>query len=114
MASGELPWSVAEPLAELVPGTEAVAATLEATALDATAVEALAARAAGRTLVAVVRDPARHAWQAAVLDAARRHGDAVVVDVGWPTDQPDLATIRTRGVAPLLLRAAAQRMADAQ
>jgi beta-N-acetylhexosaminidase len=111
MASGELPWSLAEPLAELVPGTEAVAVT---PSLDATAVEMLAARAAGRTLVAVVRDPARHAWQAAVLDAARRHGDAVVVDVGWPTEQPDVATIRTRGVAPLLLRAAAQRLADAQ
>jgi hypothetical protein len=67
--------------------------------------------------VVVVRDPARHAWQAQVLAAVRGHEESVVVDVGWATDvtlvdgrQP---TVRTRGVAPVLLAAAARRLADA-
>jgi beta-N-acetylhexosaminidase len=105
MASGELPWSLAEPLAELVPGTEA----LPVTALIDPA--AIAARARGRTLVAVVRDPARHPWQDAVLAAAQGQDDAVVVDVGWPTVELAGPMLRTRGVAPQLLRAAAATLA---
>ncbi len=66
---------------------------------------------AGRTLVAVVRDPARHAWQRAVLDAAAAHDGAVVVDVGWPTRLPPGPPLRTRGMSPRLLGAAAQILA---
>jgi beta-N-acetylhexosaminidase len=108
MASGELPWSLAEPLGRLVPGTEALAVT---GSLDAAGV---AARAAGRTLVVVVRDPARHAWQAALLDLAARLDGAVVVDVGWPTEvgAVDRPLVRTRGVAPLLLEASAAALAS--
>jgi hypothetical protein len=69
-------------------------------------------RASGRSLVVVVRDPDRHPWQRRLVDLARHHRAAVLVDVGWPTDLPDVvATIRTRGVAPGLLIAAAQRLA---
>jgi beta-N-acetylhexosaminidase len=105
MASGELPWSLAEPLAELVPGTEALLVT------GPVDPAAIAARASGRTLVAVVRDPARHAWQGAVLAAAQGRDDAVVVDVGWPTVELTGPMLRTRGVAPQLLRAAAATLA---
>jgi beta-N-acetylhexosaminidase len=106
MASGELPWTLAEPLAALVPGTEALAVHA------AGDLDGLAERAAGRSLVVVVRDPARHPWQAGALAVARRHPEAVVVDVGWPTEAAVLPTIRTRGVAPVLLRAAAALLAD--
>jgi beta-N-acetylhexosaminidase len=105
MASGELAWSLAAPLAELGPGTEALLVTGP---IDPAAI---AARARGRTLVAVVRDPARHAWQDAVLAAAQGHHDAVVVDVGWPTVELSRPMLRTRGVAPQLLRAAAATLA---
>lgn len=106
MASGELPWSLADPLAALLPGTEALPVHA------AGDIDGLAERAAGRSLVVVVRDPARHPWQAGALAAARRHPEAVVVDVGWPTEGAALPTIRTRGVAPVLLRAAAALLAD--
>jgi beta-N-acetylhexosaminidase len=101
MASGELPWSLAEPLAERVRGVDAIAA-LGPVELDAR----------DRTLVLVVRDPARHAWQRDLLHAAAEHPRAVVVDVGWPTDLPaGVPLVRTRGVAPGLLRAAAATLA---
>jgi beta-N-acetylhexosaminidase len=105
MASGDLPWSLAEPLAALVPGTQTLTVTGGLTA------GAIAERARDRTLVVVVRDPARHPWQEAVLEAAGAHGAAVVVDVGWPTIEPALPMLRTRGVSPTLLHAAAQILA---
>jgi beta-N-acetylhexosaminidase len=110
MASGELPWSLADPLAALVPGTEALAVTADSTA-TADSARQVAQRSRGRDLVVVVRDPARHAWQAAILDAARAHGESVVVDVGWPTVSFDGPSVRTRGIAPGLLRAAAHVLA---
>jgi beta-N-acetylhexosaminidase len=104
MATGELPWSVAKRIT--TPGTETV---LLDGPFDATA---LAARAAGRALVAVVRDPVRYPWQYALLDLAARHGAAVVVDVGWPADLPaSVPAIRTRGIAPGLLDAAVGALA---
>jgi beta-N-acetylhexosaminidase len=111
MASGELPWSLAEPLGGLVPGVDAVAVRRVEDAAG------LAERARGRSLVVVVRDPARHAWQAEVLAAAGGHAESVVVDVGWPTEvalvHGEQPTVCTRGVAPVLLAAAARRLADA-
>jgi beta-N-acetylhexosaminidase len=98
MASGDLPWSLYEPLAVRLPGTELV---------DAEAV----ARGGGRPLVVVVRDPHRHADQAALLDAVAHRPGTVVVDVGWPAFGPALPTVRTRGVAPGLLAAAADVLA---
>jgi beta-N-acetylhexosaminidase len=103
MASGELPWSLAAPLAERIPGTE----VQEVTGPTELAV-------GGRSLVVVVRDPNRHPWQWHLVEAARRHPSAVVVDVGWPAELPDeVAVVRTRGVAPGLLTAAADRLGSA-
>jgi beta-N-acetylhexosaminidase len=106
MASGELPWSLAEPLAARVGGVQTWPVR------DRQAAAEVESRAAGRSLVVVVRDPIRHLWQAELVAAARRHPAAVVVDVGWPTDLGGgLAIVRTRGVAPGLLAAAADRLA---
>jgi beta-N-acetylhexosaminidase len=102
MASGDLPWSVAAPLAALLPDTEVVAVHSDP---DATV---LTRAAAGRDLVVVVRDPDRHAWQQPLL----RLPAAVIVDVGWPSRLPDgIPVIRTRGVAPGLLTAVADALA---
>jgi beta-N-acetylhexosaminidase len=106
MASGELPWSLAEPLARLVPGTQARPVR---TAADTAGLEECAR---GRSLVVVVRDPARHGWQGDVLAVAQEHPNAVVVDAGWPTESLPPPWLRTRGIAPGLLRAAAELLAD--
>jgi beta-N-acetylhexosaminidase len=101
MASGELPWSLAVPLGRLLPGVEARQVT-GATDL---------AVAPDRSLVVVVRDPHRHPWQRALVELARGRRGAVVVDVGWPApDLPD-PLVRTRGIAPALLGAAAAVLA---
>jgi beta-N-acetylhexosaminidase len=108
MASGELPWSLAGPLAARIGDVDAVAVT------GASDVASLLDRAAGRSLVLVVRDPHRHPWQCRALEAAAAHHAAVIVDVGWPDPlPPELPLIRTRGVAPGLLAAAADRLAGA-
>ena len=96
MASGELPWSLAEPLTQRVPGTEAIQATAR---VDVPT---------GRDLVVVVRDPQRHEWQRALLELPAR----VIVDVGWPAELPEgVPHVRTRGIAPALLAAAADALA---
>ncbi len=109
MATGALPWSLGDRIAERTPGVEVL--TVDA----AVEVAELRAAAQGRSLVVVVRDPERNPWQQAVLVAAAAHaaerGDAVLVDVGWPVELPEIAAglplIRTRGIAPGLLAAAA-------
>jgi beta-N-acetylhexosaminidase len=106
MASGALPWSLAEPLARLVGGTEGVAAG------SAEDVAAIGARAGERSLVVVVRDPDRHAWQDAAVTLADGRPGSVIVDVGWPALLTgETPVVRTRGVAPDLLRAAAAALA---
>jgi beta-N-acetylhexosaminidase len=96
MASGELPWS----LAAEITGSEVVAA-------DATFVAP--AIAAGRTVIVVVRDPHRHPWQRALVELARSRPGSVIVDVGWPAELgTEGPVIRTRGVAPGLMRATAR------
>lgn len=103
MASGELPWSLAEPLRERDPDTSAVQVH------DAEQVEATLRDTRERSVVVVVRDPARHAWQQALIAAAD-----VVVDVGWPAKLPsDVPIVRTRGIAPDLLAAAAELVCSA-
>ena len=51
-----------------------------------------------------------------LLDLARHQDGAVVVDVGWPTDraEPGRPLVLTRGVAPLLLQAAAEALAGSR
>ncbi len=109
MATGVLPWSVTEPVLARAPGAEPMLVDGE---IDA----GLLLRAAhGRGLVCVIRDPIRHPWQEQVIAVAVRHaaaGDpAVLVDVGWPAElssaAAELPIIRTRGIAPGLLIAAA-------
>jgi beta-N-acetylhexosaminidase len=107
MASGALPWSLAGPLAQLVAGTEGIAVG------SARDLAAVAARADERSLVVVVRDPDRHAWQDGAVALADARPGSVIVDVGWPallTGQTPV--VRTRGVAPELLRAAARALAE--
>jgi beta-N-acetylhexosaminidase len=109
MASGALPWSVADRVLAATPGADAL---LVAGEIDPDTVRAAAA---GRGLVCVIRDPNRHRWQLAVIAAAARHAAAghpvVLVDVGWPAELPEpaagLPVVRTRGIAPGLLDAAA-------
>jgi beta-N-acetylhexosaminidase len=97
MASGDLPWSVAEPLARRLPGTDHIDVQ------GASSAQELARRGADRRVVLVVRDPVRHAWQLDLLELA-----TVIVDVGWPVELPTRKpSVRTRGVAPGLLDATA-------
>ena len=109
MATGDLPWSLAEPLAARCPGASVRVVDAAVKPDD------LLAAAAGRSLVCVVRDPLRNPWQQDVLTAAQQFdGAAVVVDVGWPADLPEgLPLVRTRGIAPGLMTAAADRLATA-
>ena len=98
MASGELPWSFLDALTLEVPGTQSAVGTNIG---------------AGRSLVLVVRDPDRHREQCALIDQAAGRPGSVIIDVGWPSHLGvDVPVIRTRGVAPGLLRAAARRLAS--
>lgn len=106
MASGVLPWSLAEPLVSRCPGAEVRQVD------GPVPVDELVAAAAGRTLVVVVRDPLRHPWQVSALRVAERAESAVIVDVGWPAELPArVPFVRTRGIAPSLLTAAAEVLA---
>lgn len=110
MASGRLPWSLADQVLDRRPAAEALLVTGE------TDVGTLRPAAAGRGLVCVIRDPSRNPWQQRVIELATEHAaagePAVLVDVGWPAElagsAADLPIIRTRGIAPGLLAAAAE------
>ncbi|WP_326785591.1 glycoside hydrolase family 3 protein [Streptomyces sp. NBC_00151] len=105
----ETPWGVAAELARLLPGTETGSFTGE----DAGS-SALAA-AAGRPLVAVVRDEHRHPWMTAALDTLlASRPDTVVVEMGVPQSAPRGALhIATHGAARVCGRAAAEIIAGA-
>jgi hypothetical protein len=64
-----------------------------------------------RDVVIVVRDPQRVEWQQPMLEAAAGRRGTVVVDCGWPADIAGVPIVRTRGIAPGLLHAAAHRLA---
>jgi len=110
VAAGPTTWTFGQRLAAELPGTTTVVLE-DDRHLDVRAL------AAGRPLVLVVRDVARHPWQQRLLaqlvpredgvvaDRADVDG-VVVVDVGWPWDPPGLPTVRTRGTAPAQLAAA--------
>jgi len=79
---------------------------------NAEGADAITEQAAGRSLVVVVRDPDRHSWQGAAVAAAIAHPGSVIVDVGWPARLGNrVPVVRTRGVAPGLLDAAARALA---
>lgn len=108
MASGELPWSLADELAGVLDGVDGlrVDGPVEATEL--------LRLADGRSLVLLVRDPDRETWQRGLIEVAAGQPGAVLVDAGWPAPAPaGLPVLRTRGIAPDLLRAAAATLASA-
>jgi len=106
VASGELPWSLIDELAALVDGVDGLRVDAPGDAAE------LLRRAEGRSLVLLVRDPDRESWQHLLIEAAAGHPEAVLVDAGWPMPVPaGLPVLRTRGIAPGLLRAAAAVLA---
>ena len=114
MATGEMPWSFADELAARLPRAQVVVADGPADAPAATAALARA-RARARPTVLAVRDPDRFPWQRDVLAALETNPQVVLVDLGWPAELPaGRPVLRTHGVAPDLLAAAAQMLADAQ
>ncbi len=97
-ATGALPWALPLPRARRA-------------AVDEDGVGAALARVRAHdgSVVLVVRDPHRLTWQVPLLDAVSGRPGAVVVDVGWPAPlSVDAPLIRTRGIAPVLLAAAAR------
>jgi beta-N-acetylhexosaminidase len=108
IAAGVVAWDLAGAVATRAPG-------VDRTGLGpADDVAPVLARAAGRPLVAVVRDAHRHAWvgeRLATLAAARP--DLVVVETGWPGPQPlpGAAQVWTSGAAAVSLEAAADLLA---
>jgi beta-N-acetylhexosaminidase len=107
MASGELPWSLIDELTPLIADVEGLRADGPVDCAE------LLRRAEGRSLVVLVRDPERETWQRELIDLTAQHPAAVIVDAGWPASI-EVATpvLRTRGIAPGLLRAAAAILAE--
>ncbi|MFE3637539.1 glycoside hydrolase family 3 protein [Streptomyces sp. NPDC059168] len=100
----ETPWGVAAELTRLLPGSAAGSFTGPGAGR-----EALAA-AAGRRVVAVVRDEHRHGWMGMALDALlAARPDTVVVEMGVPQAPPrGAAHIATHGAARVCAVAAAE------
>jgi len=113
IAAGPVPWGVATALAELDPTTTATRIAEG----DDRAVDTALSAARHRPLVVVVRDPVRFPAQAAALGALLAdRPDAVVVDMGWPSDPPgDVGTgaarITTYGASRASGRAVARLLA---
>jgi beta-N-acetylhexosaminidase len=108
IAAGKVAWGLAQPLAER--GVQVDAVEVNEGAVE---VGALLARAEGKSLVLVVRDLHRHAWQLELADALlSRRPDAVVVEMGLPQCRPQGANayITTSGAARVCGEAAAEVM----
>ncbi|MDT4973135.1 MAG: beta-N-acetylhexosaminidase [Pseudonocardiales bacterium] len=106
MASGDLPWSLIDELARLVDGVDGLVVDGPVDGIE------LLRRADGRSLVVLVRDPDRETWQRQLIDLTAQHPGGVLVDAGWPAPfNPGTPVLRTRGIAPGLLRAAAATLA---
>ena len=118
------PWGIAEPLADLLPGTTSARIAAPTTHVETVGlmsspvvdqdavvdVEPELAAAVGRPLVLAVRDLHRNPWMRRAVDAVRaRRPDAVVVEFGLPYgDEADLCTYGGSRVSGL---AAAQYLA---
>ncbi|MBB5940064.1 glycoside hydrolase family 3 protein [Streptomyces zagrosensis] len=83
---GTTPWGVADPLRALRPKTTSVRITESELAAASDLLDRAAlAPAAGKELVIVVRDAARHGWMSqALAGLVRRRPDALVVEMGVP------------------------------
>lgn len=115
---GETPWGVAAELALLLPGTETVTyGAPEAPEPGEEGPSGLVGRvlgaAAGRRIVAVVRDVHRHRWMAGALGALlAARPETVVVEMGVPQAPPAGSLhIATHGAARVCGRAAAEVIA---
>jgi beta-N-acetylhexosaminidase len=107
MASGELPWSLIDELTPLVADVEGLLVDGPVDCAE------LLRRAAGRSLVVLVRDPDRETWQRQLIELTAQHPAAVLVDARWPASiGVRTPVVRTRGIAPGLLRAAAAILAE--
>ncbi|MEU5208347.1 glycoside hydrolase family 3 protein [Streptomyces sp. NPDC020742] len=110
----ETPWGVAAELTRLLPGTDTAAytaASASAAGIPAL-IEGLLTAAAGRRIVAVVRDLHRHPWMAEAVTAllAARPGTAVV-EMGVPQAPPRGALhLATHGAARVCGLAAAEAL----
>ena len=108
IAAGVVAWGMAQPLAQR--GVRVTPIDVDDGQVDP---GALLARAAGQSLVLVVRDLHRHAWQSDLADALlARRPDAVVVEMGLPQCRPTgaKAYIATFGAARVCGEAAAEVM----
>ncbi|MFE7312156.1 glycoside hydrolase family 3 protein [Streptomyces sp. NPDC057555] len=110
----ETPWGVAAPLRERLPGTTFVRLPHRQLAdRPALLPDHALAPAAGRPLVVVVRDAARHAWMGrALADLITARPDAIVVEMGLPGDSlPGAVQIFTHGATAASGVAAAEALA---
>ena len=115
---GETPWGVAAELALLLPGTETVTYGAPETPEPGEEgpsglVGRVLGAAAGRRIVAVVRDVHRHPWMADALGALlAARPETVVVEMGVPQAPPAGSLhIATHGAARVCGRAAAEVIA---
>lgn len=110
----QTPWGVAAPLAERLPGTTSVrVGHRELSAPEVTPSSYALEPAAGRPLVVVVRDAARHAWMAGALsELVAARPDAIVVEMGLPGPvAPGAVHISTHGATAASGVAAAEVLA---
>ena len=106
MAGGVVPWGLAVPLTEL--GAHVTAVDFTEPHVD---IDSVINKAAGRSLVLVVRNLHRHPWQAAAADALLAlRPDTVVVEMGLPACRPAgaLAYVATHGASRVCGLAAAE------
>jgi beta-N-acetylhexosaminidase len=105
----ETPWGLGAELARLLPGTGTGSYSGAGTDTSALVAEVLD-KAAGRPVVAVVRDVHRHAWMADALDALLgARPETVVVEMGVNEAKPrGVLHIATHGAARVCGQAAAE------
>jgi beta-N-acetylhexosaminidase len=107
IAGGVVPWGVAGPLANM--GAKVTALELSSPVDVGSVVQ----KAAGRSLVLVVRNLHRHPWQADIAGALiALRPDTVVVEMGLPARRPSgaLAYLATHGASRVSGLAAAEVM----
>jgi beta-N-acetylhexosaminidase len=108
IAAGKVSWGMAKPLAQR--GVRVTPVEVRDGAAD---LGPILDRAEGQSLVLVVRDLHRHAWQSNLAEALlARRADAVVVEMGLPQCRPKgaMAYITTYGAARVCGEAAAEVM----
>ncbi|MCK7622175.1 glycoside hydrolase family 3 protein [Streptomyces sp. RS10V-4] len=111
------PWGIGAPLRERLPGTTSVRVPhAQLAEQPGVLADHALAPAAGRPLVVVVRDAARHAWMArALADLTAARPDAVVVEMGLPGGPlPGAVRLYTHGATAACGVAAAEALAGSR